>query len=49
MRGQSGFTLIELFVTITIIAVLAALAYPAFRTLIQTQGVPTSAWTCSPR
>jgi len=34
MRGERGFTLIELMIVIAIIAVLAAIAFPAYQTYV---------------
>ena len=34
-RGQGGFTLIELMITVVIIAILSAIAVPAYRSYVQ--------------
>lgn len=42
LRGERGFTLIELMVTIAIAGVLSAIAAPALMSMIQTQRVKTA-------
>ena len=42
-RGTRGFTVIELLVTVMIVAVLTTLAVPSLTNLIQTQHVKTGA------
>ncbi len=43
MKKNSGFTLIELMVTIAIVAISAALAYPSFASLISSNRAATGA------
>jgi type IV fimbrial biogenesis protein FimT len=42
-RGQGGFTLVELLVTLTVTALLMALAAPTFRTLLLKRSVQAAA------
>lgn len=44
MRNQSGFTLIELVVSIAVMAVLATLAVPSFQRFVEAQRLRTSAF-----
>jgi len=44
MRTQSGFTLIEMMVTLSVIGVLLALAVPSFRQVILNQGIRTASF-----
>ena len=37
MKSQTGFTLIELMVTVTIIAIIAAIAYPSYQEYVRRQ------------
>ena len=43
-RRSSGFTLVELMITVTLLAVLLAIAVPSFQQLILNQGVKTAAF-----
>jgi type IV fimbrial biogenesis protein FimT len=42
-RAQNGFTLIEMLTTLIIVGILAAIAAPAFTSLIASQNIKTSA------
>lgn len=41
MRGSGGFTLLELMITLVVLAVLAAIAFPNFRYTLQSNHVAT--------
>ena len=43
MRAQNGFTMIEMMVTLIVVGILAAIAAPAFTSLIASQNIRTSA------
>jgi prepilin-type N-terminal cleavage/methylation domain-containing protein len=45
MNRQSGFTIIELMITVILIAVVAAVAVPSFRTMVQNNRIATQANT----
>ena len=43
MRPQRGFTMIELLITIVIVAILAALAFPSFQSMLANAQIRTAA------
>jgi len=43
MKRQTGFTIIELMITMILIAVVAAVAVPSFRTMVQNNRIATQA------
>lgn len=45
ISGQAGFTLIELMVTVSLLAILASLATPSFRELVAAQRLRTAAFS----
>ena len=42
LRRQNGFTLVELMVTVAVLAILSTIAYPSFQSTIRSNRVATT-------